>query len=61
MKRKYEKPLTAEHRIEPMTLIASTTAIPLDIVQEEDDDISMPGGDLPPGDALSRTFPWLTW
>jgi len=61
MKRKYEKPLMAVHLIQPMTLIAASDSILLDNLQSEDADVSMPGGEIPPGEALSRESFWGEW
>ena len=52
MKRMYEKPQMAVHLIQPITLIAASGDILLDNLQSEDADVSMPGGELPPGEAL---------
>lgn len=58
MKRMYEKPQMAVHLIQPITMIAGSGDILLDNLQSEDADVSMPGGELPPGEALSRGLFW---
>ena len=58
MKKTYIRPAVFAHRIQPTTMIAGSEIILLDNLQSETTNVQMPGGEIPPDNALLRDFLW---